>query len=229
MGKVIRKTFLGLGKSVEEYYCDKCGKQLPLGCRFYDQNSYDEDYKNVKIYCGSCGNSIDYEIVHSMGNIKGIEEFELENFFKDTQDGKEKYIEQCNRCQGLTVYRKLSHKVTFEGYYQVGFKEPQHKLFKCHDIAKEVGYKNGELKSQTECHHSWVTIATSKKMDAEAHEKYKRIRKTRNYTVERMYGVDTIDYQYSCFGATHYWCFKCGLYRRLNPQRENLLPKYGRN
>ena len=45
--------------------------------------------------------------------------------------------------------------------------------------------------------------------------------------VESMYGVDEVDIQTGCFGCTHFWCLKCGLYRRLNPKREHLLNKRG--
>lgn len=211
MGKVIRKTgFLGLGKPIEEYYCDKCGSHL--NDRFFDQE---------KVYCEPCANSINFEIVHGWTSPSLVEKYHSAEFFKDTNDGKEKYLGQCYRCEGLTVHVR-THTGIRQEYYQVGNKEPQQKVFKC---VHHGGYdENGSVKSQAQCHHAWITIATSKTLSVEAKKKYQSMVQSRNYMVEQMFGTDEIDIQYHCFGATHYWCWKCGFYRKLNPQRENLLP-----
>ena len=214
MAKIIRKTgFLGLGKKKEEYYCDKCGELLEKW--FFDS-------KNV--YCEPCANSVSLSIVHGWTSPHLVKKYRIKDFFKDTKDDKEKYIDQCYRCEGITVHTKTSTGIHQE-YWQVGNKLPQPKVFRC---VHHSGYdENGNIKSQAQCHHSWITIASSKKLDKEAHSKYKRMMQNRNYTFEQMYGTDEIDIQYHCFGATHYWCYKCGIYRKLNPQRESLLPKHG--
>lgn len=214
MGKVIRKTgFLGMGKPVEEYYCDKCGKYL--GDRFFDEE---------KVYCEPCANTVSFSIVHRWTPPSLVEKYYMDEFFKDTNDGKEKYIDQCRRCNGLTIHTKTPSRVIQE-YYQVDHKEPQQKVFKC--VEHGEFDENGNVKSQAQCHHSWITVATSKTFDTEAKKKYESMMQNRNYMIEQMFGTDEIDIQYHCFGATHYWCWKCGLYRRLNPQREHLLPKDG--
>ena len=214
MGKVIRKTgFLGLGKSVEEYYCDMCGKYLED--RFFDEE---------KVYCEPCANTVSFSIVHRWTPPSLVIKYYMDEFFKDTNDGKEKYIDQCRRCEGLTIHTKTPSGIIQE-YYQVDHKEPQQKVFKC--VVHGGFDENGNVKSQAQCHHSWITVATSKTFDAEAKKKYESLMQNRNYMIEQMFGTDEIDIQYHCFGATHYWCWKCGLYRRLNPQREHLLPKDG--
>ena len=98
MGKVIRKRgFLWFGKAIEEWYCDECGKQLQ-----------DPFFQDEKVYCEPCANSIDLSIVHGWSSNEIVEKYHLEQFFRDTQDRKEKYIDQCYRCEGLAVHIKTS-------------------------------------------------------------------------------------------------------------------------
>ena len=214
MGKVIRKRgFLWFGKAIEEWYCDECGKQLQ-----------DPFFQDEKVYCEPCANSIDLSIVHGWSSNEIVEKYHLEQFFRDTQDRKEKYIDQCYRCEALAVHIKTSSGI-HQLYYQVGHKEPLKNVFKC---VHHSGYdKNENVRSQADCQHSWVMVATSKIIDAESQRKYNSMMQNRNYMLEEMFGTDEIDFQYHCFGATHYWCYKCGLYRKLNPQREHLLPIRG--
>lgn len=207
MGKMIRKTgFLGFGKPIEEFYCDKCGVRMKES--FYDE---------APLYCAKCADILGLPGSHSWTP------FNIE-YFNDTRDGIEKHVASCNRCFGLTIHTKMQSGV-IQVYYQVGHKEPQQKDFDC--VHYEMSYINGHVKSQVECHHSWVTVATSKTLNEEANKKYEKLMQNRNYMIEHMFGADEIDIQYHCFGATHYWCRKCGLYRNLNPQREHLLPIAG--
>jgi len=83
------------------------------------------------------------------------------------------------------------------------------------------------VKIQYACEHDFIVVGTSERLGQEAQSKYERLLVNRNRVVESMFGTDEIDIQYLCFGATHYWCYKCGLHRSLNPQREHLLPRKG--
>ncbi len=216
MGKVTKKTgFLGFGKTIEEYSCDKCRINLPDN-RFWDEGM---------VYCKSCADKIDLSIAHSWDKLNIVDEYRKNDFFIDTSDMKNKYIHTCYRCHGLIVYHLQQDNKYYCKYYRVGHDMPMDDVFICEEHS---GYnEDGNVESQANCQHSWITIATSRQTDDAAHAKYKRLMGTRNYTLERMYGTDEIDIQYQCFGATYYWCFNCGLFRRLNPQREHLLKKYG--
>jgi hypothetical protein len=214
MSKVVRKTgFLGLGKPVVEFYCDKCN--TPLESQFFHEGS---------IYCEPCANNISLSIVHRWDSQSDVSNYHMDEFFTDSSDGKEKYITQCYRCEGLIIHVK-NMLDTVQQYYQVGNKEPRQKTFKC--IHHGGFNEKGNVRSQGQCHHSWVIVATSKLLNVESQNKYESMMHSRNDMLEQMFGTDEIDIQYHCFGATHFWCSKCGLYRRLNPQREHLLPTIG--
>ena len=214
MGKVIIKQgFLGLGRPIEKWYCDQCGAEC--------QNKF---YAEPKMYCRSCANSIDPDIVHMWPRDEIVRAYKADEFFLDTSDGKEKLIESCNRCLGLlVVVRSGGHYQRL--YYQLVSPRPSSENFPCNDHA---GYdERGNVKIQCACEHDFTVVAASKRLDLEAQSKYERLLASRNHMVESMYGTDEIDIQYLCFGTTHYWCYKCGLHRSLNPQREHLLPRKG--
>ena len=226
MGEVFKKSgFLGLGEEIREYYCDKCGKylgQLGESGPIYDDRCFDFD--NHKYYCESCANSIDLSIAHNFDTLKIIKKHYMGKFFTDTSDGEKKLVEQCRRCHGLTIHKNTPSGI-FQGYYQVGKKHLMQKIFRC--VAHEAIYEDGYLKTQVQCNHSWTVVATSETLSNAAHDKFKRATRNRNYGIESMYNVDDLDYQNSCFGLRHYWCWKCGLYRMYNPYQESVLPRKG--
>lgn len=56
MGKVvIKQGFLGLGRPLEKWCCDQCGAEC--------ENRY---WQANRVFCLSCANSIDPEIVHDL-------------------------------------------------------------------------------------------------------------------------------------------------------------------
>lgn len=214
MGKVIVKQgFLGLGRPLERWYCDQCGVEC--------QNQF---YAEPKMYCRSCANSIDPDIVHIWSGDDIVRAYKTDEFFLDTSDKKQKLVESCNRCLGLLlVVRSGSDFQRY--YYKLGSPRPSSNNYQCID---HTGYdERGNVKIQCACEHDFIVIGTTKHLDQKAQSKYKSMIASRNQMVESMYGTDEIDIQYFCFGTTHYWCVKCGLHRSLNPQREHLLPRRG--
>lgn len=214
MGKVIVKQgFLGMGRPIEKWYCDQCGVEC--------QNQF---YAEPKMYCRTCANSIDPDIVHMWPRDDIVRSYMGEEFFLDTSDGKQKLVESCNRCLGLLIVARSGSEIQ-RLYYRLGSPYPSVNNFPCID---HPGYDDrGNVKIQSSCEHDFIAVATSKRLDEEAHSKYKRLMASRNHMVESMYGTDEIDIQYRCFGTTHYWCCKCGLHHSFNPQREHLLPRKG--
>lgn len=215
MAKVVLKQgFLGLGRPLEKWYCDSCG----LEC----ENQF---WRDKLVYCRSCANSIDPEIVHGWSSDAIIREFKTDELFLDTSDGKERLIEQCHTCLGLLVVVRSGGQLQ-RLYYEVGFPRASHTSFPC---IPHPGYdERGNVKLQSSCAHSFTTVGTSKRLDHDAQLKYKNMMAHRNRMVEGMFGTDEVDIQYHCFGTTHFWCQKCGLHHSLNPQREHLLPEKGR-
>ena len=215
MGKVvIKQGFLGLGRPLEKWYCDKCGTEC--------QNRH---WQDRRVFCRSCANAIDPEIVHGWSSAEIVRDYKNDEFFLDTTDGKSRYIEQCPTCLGLlVVVRTGSHVQRL--YYRLGSVQPLATSFPC---LPHSGYnEQGHVKIQAACEHNFIVVGTSKHLDREAHAKYAHMMSRRNREVETMFGTDEVDIQYHCFGTTHFWCHKCGLHHSLNPQRENLLPKLGR-
>jgi hypothetical protein len=214
MGKVIIKQgFLGLGRPIEKWYCDKCGVEC--------QNQF---YAEPQMYCRSCANAIDPDIVHIWPRDDIVRAYMADDFFLDTADGQQKLVEPCNRCLGLLVVTRLG--ASFQRwYYRLGSPHPYSANFPCHDHS---GYdEHGNVKIQAACEHDFVVIGTSKQLDHEARSKYEHMMSHRNTMVESMFGTDEVDIQHHCFGATHFWCYKCGLHYSLSPQREYLLPRKG--
>ena len=210
---LIKQGFLGLGRPIEKWYCDKCSVEC--------QNQF---YKEPQMYCRECANSIDPDIVHMWPRDAIVTNYQMDEFFLDTQDNDRKLIESCNRCLGLLLVRQRSSATT-RTYFHLGNKMGESKSFPCVD---HPGYNSeGNVSIQADCLHDFQVIGTSKRADEEAHAKYKRMMSHRNRDVEAMFGTDEIDIQYECFGKTVYWCSKCGLLRSLNPQREHLLPQRG--
>ncbi len=215
MGRVVAKQgFLGLGRPVERWHCDKCGVEC--------QNQF---WKEKHVFCRSCANSIDPEIVHGWSSEEIVREYKSGEFFRDTADGKERLIEQCHTCLGLLLAVRSASQIQ-RLYYRVGFPRPSAESYPC---IPHSGYdEHGNVKIESACDHDFIVVGTSKRLDREAHSKYEHMRSHRNRMVESMYGTDEVDIQYHCFGRTHFWCHKCGLYHSPNPQRERLLPKRGR-
>ena len=210
---VIKQGFLGLGRAIERWYCDKCGVEC--------QNQF---YKEPLMYCRACANSLDPDIVHMWPSDDTVRNYMTDEFFVDTQDGERRLIESCNRCLGLLVVRQQGSTVT-RTYFHLGSRVGTTKNFPCVD---HPGYNaEGNVSLQTDCEHEFQVMGTSKRVDEEAHAKYKHLMSHRNKEIETMFGSDEIDIQYHCFGKTVYWCSKCGLLRSLNPQREHLLPRKG--
>ena len=210
---VIKQGLFGLGRPVEKWYCDNCGNEC--------QNQF---YREPHMFCRTCANLIDPEIVHMWTRDDIVRTYKTEEFFVDTEDGQRKFVDSCNRCLGLLVVRQSGDSFDRD-YYRLGSKHPVARTFPCVD---HPGYdKDGNVTLQTSCQHEFQIIGTSKCLDAEAHAKYKHMMSHRNHQVESMFQTDDIDIQYHCFGQTHYWCHKCGMLRALNPQREHLLPKVG--
>ena len=214
MAKIlIKQGFLGMGRPIEKWFCDKCG----VGC----DNRY---YKPPNMYCLPCANDVDPDIVHMWPSEEIVRRFKANDFFCDSADGQRKLIESCNRCLSLLVTTN-SGDAFVRKYYKLGSESPLETNFKC---VEHPGYdKDGNVGIQTSCEHSFQVVGTTKRIDAEAHAKFKHMLSHRNFTIEAMYGVAEIDLQYHCFGSTHYWCSNCGRVRSLNPQREHLLPKNG--
>lgn len=214
MGLVlVKQGFLGLGQPIKKWYCDKCGKECA--------NEY---CRGSKDYCRTCANSVDPEIVHMWSPDEIVRKYKGDSFFIDTSDGKEKFIEWCNDCLGLLVVERNGSKYQ-RFYYRVGSDCPVTVSYQC---IPHTGYdKSGNIKKQICCEHKFIIVGSSKKIDQEAHSKYNHMMLSRNSMVESMYGTDEIDIQYLCFGSTYFWCNKCGLNYKLNPQREHILPKLG--
>lgn len=210
---IIKQGFLGLGRPLEKWYCDKCG----IEC----QNQF---YKKPLMYCRDCANLVDSDIVHMWPSDDIVRKYREKDFFVDTKDGQQKLIESCNRCLSLLVVIR-SGKHFQRHYYRLGSIRPTTTNFPC---INHPGYdEQGNIMVQTSCDHDFIVVGTSKHLDNDAHDKYNHMMSHRNLTVEAMYGSDDIDIQYHCFGSTKYWCYKCGLFRSLNPQREHLLPLKG--
>lgn len=215
MGKVVTKQgFLGIGRPLVTYYCDKCGAQC--------ENRH---CQGDHIFCRPCANLVNPEIVHNWSSDESVRDYKSDEFFLDTSDGKKRYIEQCSSCLGLLVV-VLSGSYCQRLYYELGSSRTSTISLPC---ISHSGYnEHGDVRIQEACEHEFIVIGTSKRLDTEAHSKYKRMMSHRNRQVETMFGTDEIDMQYHCFGTTHFWCCKCGLHHSLNPQREYLLPKRGR-
>ena len=212
---VIKQGFLGLGRPIEKWYCDKCGVEC--------QNQF---YREPQMYCRACANTIDPDIVHMWSRDDIVRSYKADEFFFDTEDGQRKLIESCNRCLGLLLVRQDGSSF-HRTYYRLGSPKGSQANFPC---VEHPGYsKEGNVTVQTDCEHEFQVMGTSKRLDAEAHAKYKHMMSHRNLQIEAMFGADDIDIQYHCFGSTTYWCYKCGLLRSLNPQREHLLPQRGFN
>lgn len=210
---LIKQGFLGLGRPIEKWYCDKCGVEC--------QNQF---YREPRMYCRACANSIDPDIVHMWSRDEVVRSYKAGEFFLDTQDGQRKLIESCNRCLGLLLVRQ-DDVIFHRRYFRLGSRHPSEANFPCID---HPGYdKDGNVAIQIACEHEFQIVGTSKRLDAAAHAKYKHMLSHRNLQVEAMFGADDIDIQYHCFGSTSYWCYKCGLLRSLNPQREHFLPTRG--
>lgn len=219
MGKVVVKQgFLGLGRPLTKWYCDKCGTE----CQ-------DQFWKNKQIFCRNCANSIDPEIVHGWSSDEIVREFKTGEFFRDTADGKEWLVEQCPTCLGLLLVVRSAGQLQ-RHYYRLGSARPSSESYPC---IPHAGYdERGNVNIQAACEHDFIVVGTSKRLDQEAHAKYENLMSHRNRMVESMYGfneaVNEVVTQGHCFGMTHFWCNRCGLYHSLNPQREHLLPKRGR-
>lgn len=214
MGKVlIKQGFLGLGRPIEKWFCDKCGAE----CR----NQY---WKEQQVFCRTCANALDPEIVHNWTSDELVRKYKENEFFHDTSDGTDRYVEQCLTCLSLLVVARSAGSFR-RYYYQLKSSSPTESTFPC---IEHTGYDDqGNIRIHNACAHDFVIVGTSKRLDAEAHAKYEHMMSHRNPMLEGMYGTDHVDIQYHCFGATHYWCWKCGLHHRLNPQREHLLPTKG--
>lgn len=215
MAKVVTKQgLLGLGRPIERWwYCDKCGVEC--------QNQFSH---GPHIYCQSCANNVDPDIVHMWPRDDIVRSYKTGEFFLDTHDGQSKLIESCNRCLGLLVVRKEG-TVFNRTYFHLGSAKGSAANFPCND---HPGYdKAGNVALQASCEHTFQVVGTSKHLDDAAHARYKHLMSHRNMRVESMFGTDAIDIQYLCFGSTTFWCHKCGLLRQLNPQRENHLPIRG--
>jgi len=214
MGKVVSKQgFLGLDRPLEKWYCDECGVECENRC-----------WKGNKVFCRSCANKIDPEIVHGWSSAEIVREYKKDEFFHDTADAAERLIEQCHTCLGILVVVRPANQLK-RLYYRLGCSQPSPQSHPC---IPHLGYNEaGNVKIQETCDHDFVVIGTSKRLNEEAKSKYEHMMSHRNRMVESMFDSDEVDIQYHCFGSTHFWCSKCGLYRSLNPQREHLLPKRG--
>lgn len=211
-----RRGLLRLGGKVTECYCDKCGQKITN--RFWDDGGY-------RVYCFDCANLIDLFIAHDWNSPENLERYHTSEFFVDTNDHLTKHIGQCLRCLGVFIY-SIDIERVYKVFYQPGSPVPSSKAFMC--IPHDGFCSDGEFLSEARCSHTWIVLATSKDLSRDAHEKYHSIMQSRNSCIEEMFDVDSTDYQYLCFGSTHYWCCRCGRYLRLNPQRDNMLPSYGR-
>lgn len=210
---VVKQGHFGLGRPLVKWYCDKCGAEC--------QNQFSS---GSLMYCRSCANAVDPDIVHMWPREEIARNYMGDEFFTDTHDGQRKLIESCNRCLGLLVICKQGEQFQ-RTYFRIGSRTGTKTNFPCVD---HPGYDvSGNVLLQTDCEHEFQIIGTSKRLDKEAHAKYENMLAHRNREIEAMYGSDEIDLQYHCFGRTVFWCFKCGLVRSLNPQREHLLPRNG--
>ena len=145
MGKVIVKQgFFGWGRPIEKWYCDQCGVE----CR-------NQFCAEPKMYCRTCANSIDPDIVHMWPEDDIVREYMEKHFFIDTSDGKQKLIESCNACLGLLVVVRSGlefHRI----HYRLGSPHPSSRNFPCIDHA---GYnEHGKVKIQCSCEHSFIVV-----------------------------------------------------------------------
>ena len=175
---VVKQGFFGLGRPIERWYCDNCGKEC--------QNQF---YREPQMFCRTCANLIDPEIVHMWTRDDIVRSYKTNEFFVDTADGQRKFVDSCNRCLGLLVVRHSGS--TFDrDYYRLGSKRPAAQTFPCID---HPGYdQDGNVSLQTYCLHEFQIVGTSKHLDAEAHAKYKHMMSHRNHAVEAMFGTDDI-------------------------------------
>lgn len=116
--------------------------------------------------------------------------------------------EENNVVLGNLPSAKLSYR-----YHRVGLQSPQTTPFVCQSGA------NSYEAASSGCVHSYLVIASR------LTGKIGRAQMDRS--AMGLLGYDEIDLQYLHEGCEHYWCWRCGLYRRLNPSRLHLLPSVG--
>ena len=75
---LIKQGFLGLGRPIEKWYCDKCGVEC--------QNLF---YREPRMYCRACANSIDPDIVHMWSRDEVVRSYKTGEFFLDPRTAKE--------------------------------------------------------------------------------------------------------------------------------------------
>jgi len=216
MALVSKKRHFNLfGKKQYEYRCDNCDSPVEKSLL-----TYGPDHSH---FCPNCENLICSQTSSHTWSEDGEDNFSKK--FIDTNDGLEKSIETCGNCYSARVASFANGHVKFL-YYKLGSPSQLQSLSTCQPIPIKFN-QDGNVADQANCQHNFIELATSKSTKPEDHKKYKKLIKNRNIKIESMYGVDTITYQNSVFGETHYWCYKCGLFRRLNPFREHLLPSKG--
>lgn len=100
-------------------------------------------------------------------------------------------------------------------YYRIGSKIPTLNSFQC---SKQYS------RESISCFHDWIVLGRDVKSRAEGKRTYYEYRS--NIGVQLM-GLDNEELEHLAYGSTKYWCYKCGLYYDLSPQKEKLLPMKG--
>lgn len=207
----VKQGIFGRRKTRTEYFCDGCQKTFDGVGRVFSAGG--------NVYCNGCVIGAAPDASHDWPE-PGL----FSEFFIDTKTGDDVCVQSCSACCSLVRTRRTTSGLE-RRFLHVGSKAMHTQPVGCRPHS---GYDHaGNVRSQQNCRHDFVEVATSKDLSDAAHEKHRHLMSHRNQEIEQMYGVDDVDIQYWAYGATHFWCSRCGLHYKLNPQREHLLPKIG--
>jgi len=132
-------------------------------------------------------------------------------------------VDHCFWCNGVCIREKQSDEETHRTYYKVGNKEPVDQSYVCtHDYER--------LKErQKHCQHEYISVFSNARTEKEAKAIESDLRQQPFVVSIMKSDMAGLEYNiaYASEGSTHFWCWKCGFYRNLNPSRYSLLPTRG--
>lgn len=132
-------------------------------------------------------------------------------------------VDDCYWCYGICIREKTSERDTRRIYYNVGKKGPANGPYVCLHNYEEVRAE------ERNCEHDYVEVYSNARTEAEAGNIEADLRQqpvVMSILRSDMAGLEH-NLAYASEGSTHFWCWKCGFYRNLNPSRYSLLPAKG--
>jgi hypothetical protein len=140
---------------------------------------------------------------------------------RDTNDGKEKFIKHCHRCDSLLVGVKSGEKLN-RLFYEVGSNSAKTTESKCVSYEYETG--RAHPRDRRKCKHSFLEVASSRVTEKVGKELLQTLKESAANSL-----LGGIDHEAVAFGRRYIWCSKCGLFYGLPKYKEKDLKEVGIN